>query len=64
MMLGLLYRLRRADVLLPEFEIVGLGVPLPEGTSSSKMSEAGDINGLQPKLERLDPPGLGSSDDV
>jgi hypothetical protein len=52
MMLGLLYKLRRADVLPAEFDNVGL------------MSSSVDVKGLQPMLERLDPPGLNSSEDV
>ena len=52
MTLGLLYKLRHAHVLPAESDNVGL------------MSSAGDVKGLQPMLERLDPQGLNSSDDV
>ena len=69
-----LYKMRRDDgAELTELgpaaafsEVSGLG-------SSTKMSdtergkdppEVGDSRGLQPKLDRLDPPGLLSSEDV
>jgi len=55
-----LYKVRRAAL-----GMAGLTAALPEvGCTSSLLSDAGDMMGLQPMLDRLDPPGLCSSEDV